>query len=364
MATIGTIAVNLTADARPLQGGLQVAKRSIDDFNRSTGSMRKSSMNGSMAFLELSRGVEDAVVGFGTNGLQGAVRGSLNNIAQFSMYLGGPMTAAITTFVAVGLSSLVTWWMKSGEASKDAKKAHEEYNDTLRQSVAIQMDAVGNRQNLVSAKTEKEASSQVQSLSAERERLAVEASILQRSSQTEDVARRRLEITQKDVQLQKDLEAAKARQLELAKKERAEAEFTKSVAEMYAKIRQTREDSKAGQGIIERAMQGVSSPLFEQFQKSMQIRELQNLNLPPEMQDALSGVIGGAFAARPQSTQLASFVREGSQEAAQMDFQDANRAKERELAKQAFDELKGIHDTLKDIERQNTPVQSDSINLD
>lgn len=388
MATIGTIAVNLTADARPLQGGLSVAKRSIDDFDRTTSHLRGNTMNASMAFLELSRGIEDAKVGFDTNGLQGAVRGSLNNIAQMAMFLGGPMTAAITTFVAVGLSTLVTEWMKSADSTKEAKEALDSYHESLKRSIDLSREWNRTQQEIGQLKTSDNAKSMIESFQRDLSLNRLEQNQLMQQQQGlrkrggqfladgdtkswEETNKQFLEIGEqrhalatRELHLQLEIEQARKRQLALAAKEKQEAEDSKAIAQFQAKLRKESADAQKGQSILEGGMQAISPGLFDEFQRSMQIRELQGMNLPPEIQDALAGVIGGAFAARPQSTELPSFVRSGSQQAAQLDFQDSQKAKEREQAREAIETLKEIHNTLEDIKQQNVPIQSDSINLD
>lgn len=80
--------------------------------------------------LELSRGLEDAAVSFGTGGISGAIRGATNNISQFAMITGGPAAGAIAGFAAAAVSmavpaldALISKMMKSEEAARHLKTA-------------------------------------------------------------------------------------------------------------------------------------------------------------------------------------------------------------------------------------------------
>lgn len=86
---------------------------------------------GGMALLELSRLAEDASVGFGVNGIQGAIRGSVNNLSQFAMMVGGPIAGTIAGFAGGALSLLITGLGKTEEATKKSTNALAEYGKEI-----------------------------------------------------------------------------------------------------------------------------------------------------------------------------------------------------------------------------------------
>lgn len=139
MATIQTIATTLTADARPAVASLRTfdaevgkAFSRLDSLNKRAmpslggpGQLAAVGRGGSEAargLLEASRAAEDFAVGFGVNGIQGAIRGSLNNLSQMSFLLGGPLVGAVAGFAAAGVSALSPYIAKLVEAS-DATRA-------------------------------------------------------------------------------------------------------------------------------------------------------------------------------------------------------------------------------------------------
>lgn len=370
-----TIVARLTADPRDMQRGLIVGGNAAEEFGTrvervsqrvqvSSNRMMRGGTNAALAFNESARLFEDASVGFQLNGVQGAIRGSLNNIGQMALLLGGPMTAAITTFAAVGLGQLVSWWLKSDEGAKDNKKSLDSYGDSLRKWIDIQTEATRAAQEFAKIDTAKEAAKHLEGL---QDRLGVnrtESSAIASlgNKQQEEQLHRQFDLTQQRLQLEKQIEASKAKQASLAAQERQEAENELARRRFIADVREKRADAGRGQSIIEDRMRELAPDFAEQFRKSLQIRELENLNLPPQMQDQLAAAIA---ARRPSSeSPFASFVDAGSQEAAKLDFQDTQRAKDREIQQKIAEELKGIHETLEDIKEQNTPVVTESINLD
>lgn len=376
-----TIVARLTADPRDMQRGFSDGRRAADDFashlarvdrqvTASTARLAGGAGGGgrgtrvAQSMLELSRGLEDANVGFQLQGIQGAVRGSMNNLAAFATMLGGPVIGAVTTFAAVGLSALVSWWGKNESATKSNTNANDEYAASLRKLIDLQVEAGRAAREFARIDTAKEAKTHLDGL---QERLAAnrdEASGISSlgNNQTEEQLRRQFELTQQRATLEREIEASKRKQAELTARERQEAENEMDRRRFIADVREKREDAARAQDIVQQGMGDLAPNLAEQFRRSLQIRELSNLNLPPEMQDQLAAIINTQ---RPRTdSPFASFVREGTQEAAKLDFQDAQKTKDREIAQKQFDELKKIHDTLEEIKQQNTPVNTESINLD
>lgn len=383
MATIGTIAVRLTADPRNMQQGLAVAKESVETFAASTSKVRPAATNAGLALLELSRLVEDFKVGFDTNGLQGAIRGSLNNLAVFATLLGGPVTGAVVSFVAVGLAALIPFFTKSTQATKEARQELDNYRASLQRARDIERDRVRSQQELAKVTTSDEADRRTTSLQnelqlnqAEISKIVEQQRELERrrsgfleigdqfgatetQKQLNELFSQRIELFNRSLALEKDIEASRQKQLALTAQEKKEA-LEKLAIENREEIAR---DARSGQSVLRAQMAAISPELSRQFNASLQIRELANLNLPLEIQDALAQSIQQSLD-RGRSTELPGFVREGTQEARQLDFQDAQRAKEQEVQQKQSETLQDIYDKLDDIYRQNKPVATDSINLD
>lgn len=128
MPDMGTIATVLTVNAAPAQAGFSVYKAELASAQRATQSM---SRNSSFAILELGRFAEDAAVGFGTNGLAGAVRGGLNNLTSFATIVGGPVAGAIAGLTAAGVSLLTTFFKPAQSETKKAEDAAKSYREEL-----------------------------------------------------------------------------------------------------------------------------------------------------------------------------------------------------------------------------------------
>jgi hypothetical protein len=78
--------------------------------------------NASRGMLELSRGVEDFAVSFGTGGLAGGIRGAGNNLSQLAFIMGGPVLGAIG---GLGVAGLAMWSGFNSGAEKAIDKVKE-----------------------------------------------------------------------------------------------------------------------------------------------------------------------------------------------------------------------------------------------
>lgn len=166
MATIQTIATTLTNDARPAVSSLRAFEGEVDKtftrldartkrFNATSAEAMLGGSGGAgrgrnfaSGFLELSRGLEDASVGFQLNGLQGAVRGASNNLSTMAFIMGGPVAGAIAGLTAAALPSLVNWLSKSKEATRDFAKETEFALTLLEKSQKAVERQVGFRQSV------------------------------------------------------------------------------------------------------------------------------------------------------------------------------------------------------------------------
>ena len=132
-ANVGSMNIKITGDASQLDAvfkstaaNAQAFGLKIDKAGNSTKLLTQKSKRNSRALLELSRGVEDAAVVYGTTGLSGAIRASSNNMSQM-MSIMSPMLGMITGFgvaiLSLVLPALTAWATKSDDAA-DAMGRH------------------------------------------------------------------------------------------------------------------------------------------------------------------------------------------------------------------------------------------------
>lgn len=157
MAGLGDIVTTLTvvANANPgldrferqLRRAPEVAfiaaRRTGDAFQQiSAGSNR-----GTFALLELSRAVEDASVGFSLNGLQGALRGSINNISMLATTI-HPLAGVVAGLAGGALALLTTSFGDNKKAATEAKDALAKYREEIEKFNQAQSQVTGFRQRL------------------------------------------------------------------------------------------------------------------------------------------------------------------------------------------------------------------------
>lgn len=123
---LGDIVTNLTVNQRPFEQGLSNAEQRFRRFGTTVQSTSRSmfSGRGTQALLELSRGAEDAAISFGTSGLQGAIRGSANNLAAFATLI-NPMAGVVVGLGAALGSVLIPRLLETKSAADLAKEAVE-----------------------------------------------------------------------------------------------------------------------------------------------------------------------------------------------------------------------------------------------
>ncbi len=117
----------------------------------------------SFAMLELSRGAEDFAVGFGINGMQGAIRGATNNISQMFSIM-SPLAGTIAGFAAAGVASIA---VMVGMASKSKKAAEglDELTEALKRQNKVRLQAIGfgfQREDIAEARSVEGAGAEVQ----------------------------------------------------------------------------------------------------------------------------------------------------------------------------------------------------------
>lgn len=150
MVNIGNLNTTITADASGFETNFKRADRAVDVTTKNIGradvaltklsrtsvrtgtQVARSSKRGQRAVLELSRGVEDAAVSFGTGGFAGAIRGAGNNISQMLAIM-SPAAGIVGGF-AVAIGSVLV-----GSLERGKKKVNE-----LKKSIA-DLDALNKR---------------------------------------------------------------------------------------------------------------------------------------------------------------------------------------------------------------------------
>jgi len=131
MASLGNdLVIDLGVDSRGVGKGFNSARRELDGFKRDVGGFNRSTKTAQRGLLELSRGVEDFAVSFGTSGFSGGLRGAANNLSQLAFIMGGPFAGAIAGVSVAGVSM----WQAFNKGADGAIKKAETYTDVLNKS--------------------------------------------------------------------------------------------------------------------------------------------------------------------------------------------------------------------------------------
>lgn len=133
MAGIGDIVTRLTVDRRDFEKGLTGAGRDVQRFSGTVASAGGNSRKATMALLELSRGAEDAASQFGTQGLAGALRGSMNNLSAMATML-NPMAGVIVGLGAAIASVLIPRLMEMKTAADLAKESVGSLDEAIKKA--------------------------------------------------------------------------------------------------------------------------------------------------------------------------------------------------------------------------------------
>ena len=135
---LGGLGIKISIDDSGVPQKLKKTEGALRTSANATKKLTAASSRASRGLLELSRGAEDAAVGFGLNGFQGAMRGATNNLTQFAFIAGGPALGAIAGFVAAGVSMLpILFNIASG--SKEATEGVEKLNTALDRLTKIRL---------------------------------------------------------------------------------------------------------------------------------------------------------------------------------------------------------------------------------
>jgi len=144
--TIGKLNVKVSASSAGVKETLDATadstakfRRKVDESNTALNQSAGSSSKAGRAFLELSRGVEDAAAVYGTMGLAGALRASSNNISQFASILSPAAGAVAGLAVSLG-SVLIPKLFDTTSAAKGMQQAIESAGKAA-MAVRNQMDS-------------------------------------------------------------------------------------------------------------------------------------------------------------------------------------------------------------------------------
>jgi len=149
MASLGNdLVIDLGVDSRGVGKGFNSARRELNGFKRDVGGFNRSTKTAQRGLLELSRGVEDFAVSFGTSGFSGGLRGAANNLSQLAFIMGGPLVGAIAGLSIAGLSMWQAFNKdaeKAKETVKEVKRSVEDMTKSLNKSRQFDKDVLAQR---------------------------------------------------------------------------------------------------------------------------------------------------------------------------------------------------------------------------
>lgn len=114
----------------PLLKGFAGASRAQRSYVAEAGRTAAANKRGTFAFLELSRGIEDAAVSFETGGLTGAIRGAGNNVTAFLTMI-SPLAGAFGGLALAATSLLVPALSRIGSEAKDSAAELDNFKTRL-----------------------------------------------------------------------------------------------------------------------------------------------------------------------------------------------------------------------------------------
>lgn len=438
MGNLSTIAIELAVDNRRVAPGLMSVVRSVEEADRtfmrlddrtrrlggsvgefSGGALRTvpgSSNAAARGILELSRGVEDAAVSFGVNGIQGAIRGSLNNMSQFAMITGGPAAGAIAGFAAAGVSVLAPFVLKMFEV-RDAAKEMADAIETrvagagkaLEKSFNGSERAAGFWQEIRGVDSSSDATAAMQKRRSEIEAIDFKRSDIEQArdknwkdsqnlngmsaeafkAKREAAARidhelsvKANELLRERVRLEGEIAEIKGRLPGLSAKDnfdemhrvyeqflqlklqKEDADAKKAVQEQQRATEEDRKDknkdAKSGLSFLQREMRQLSPTLFKDAQREMQLRDIGAMNLPEDVRKRLADAIGQDS---PKSfASFASSAQEGSAAAARAIFSAREQDRSVQAAEKQFQKLGELQKVLEQIRDKNAAPEG-TVNL-
>lgn len=95
-----------------------------------------------LAIVELSRGMEDAAVTFGTGGIGGALRASINNFSQFAFVL-HPIAGVVAGIAGALTAAAIPAIIEATSATDDLVASLRSLGDTLRDKEMFRIDLAG-----------------------------------------------------------------------------------------------------------------------------------------------------------------------------------------------------------------------------
>jgi flagellin-like hook-associated protein FlgL len=405
MATVQTIATTLTADSRPAVQSLRTfdaevgkAFSRLDAMNKRAfssggiggaggiGGLGGGAQNAARGLLELSRGVEDAAVVFGTSGFSGAIRASSNNLSQMAMIMGGPLAGAIAGFAAAGVSIATPYIASLFDATEQTKKLKDETDQAIKSigdlfesrlannvrgtEFAFDLKGIGTAGGAASEISQRRR--ELNSLETreffnrqQRDAVAAQGGNGAFSKETEEELRRldkeRGDMAAQSLQVQHEITRLKERQVVLARQEReAQAE------EFAERIRQFQEEDKE-EAIRNRNREIRDNERLENLLQSGvaglggKVDPLDDMNVPDALKGRISGLLGEIDALKDRKPgQLAGVATAGSQALLRAQAQ----AKEAAEAKRQREVLiKRLEDLIREVKNDRPLNPEDDVNL-
>jgi len=128
--TMALLGSNATRASKRMLEGMGKAGKSVESLSDVTKRHGAEQRKLSFVMLEASRGAEDFAIGFGINGIQGAIRGATNNMAQMGAII-SPLVGTIVGFAGAGVAAIAVMFGMA-KRSREAAKGVEELNTALK----------------------------------------------------------------------------------------------------------------------------------------------------------------------------------------------------------------------------------------
>ncbi len=145
---VEVLGVNKVAtDLKKVEGSFKKATDSTKTATRATTKHGAASRKLSFVLLELSRGAEDFAIGFGINGMSGAIRGASNNMSQMGSIV-SPLLGTIAGFASASLATIPILIGMANRAKEAAEgidtltEALQRRNKIIEQGLRLQFEIV------------------------------------------------------------------------------------------------------------------------------------------------------------------------------------------------------------------------------
>lgn len=383
MATNQTIVTTLMADPRGMQRGFADGGRSADKLGTDLARLDKtfqttmnrmsrgpSGVGRGLAggFLELSRGIEDASIGYQLNGIQGAVRGASNNFSQMAFVMGGPVLGAVVGLTAAALPALINYFTKADDKAKKLTEGLER----LRNELSRAGDEATNRVRFQGLVDNLPDSKELESQIRDREQKLKE---LDARRNAFDEQRRTMERPGTEMALadltRREKEVREAQNKDLSERIRLENELNVLISKRTALQEQDdwakrldAADEKTRKD--ERDLQQLESLLGSRMQQlGGKVDPLEDLNVPRHLRGQIGGLLGEIDEMNRQPrAQFAQVATAGSQSLLRAQFQAKEAAEAKQQRAKLLERLNSLITEIKGLRNDGRNAQDgDDVNL-